>query len=273
MVCILLQVMPLLLAIETSQRTGGVSLRDVADPASPIHVEMLRTQDRHDDDLLPAIDRLFTRLRLTPRDLAAASSAVAVSIGPGGFTGLRIAVSTAKMFAEILGVKLLAVPSALVAAEAGGQRSEVGGQRSEIRGQPENTCASNASIILVALACKGETCWCTRLQHSVHKDNHEQGWRIIDDPANGSSPGIADANSMNLAGVDALLGDEHLPQSIRTRCEREGIRVINPVFDPRACLIIAQRMLAEDRITDPLMLAPLYPRQPEAVTLWKKRSR
>jgi len=273
--CILLRVMPLLLAIETSQRIGGVALREIpaiGDLAAgswkdkAIHVEMLRSADRHDDDLLPAIDRLFGRLGLTPRDLGAAGSAVAVSIGPGGFTGLRIGVSTAKMFAEVLGVKVIAVPSALVAAEAERQRSEV-------RDQPGNLRFSDASVILVALACKGETCWCTRLQRGADQDNHEQGWRIIDDPATGSSPGIADANSMNLAGVDALLGDEHLPQAIRARCEREGIPVIEPVFDPRACLIIAQRMVREGLTVDPLLLAPLYPRQPEAVTLWEKRKR
>ena len=126
---------PILLAIETSQRTGGVAVSDLQGRA---HAEPLSQSLRHDDELLPAIDRLYTRLGLEPRQ----TRAVGVSIGPGGFTGLRIAVATAKMLAETLGVDLVAVPSALVA--AGSYRG--------------------SGPIVVALAAKGETCWATRLR-------------------------------------------------------------------------------------------------------------
>src|SRR5262245_14406799 len=100
-----------ILAIETSQHIGGVALRDAQGRA---HVEMLLAKRRHDDDFLPAIDRLFHRASLKPADM----KAVGVSIGPGGFTGLRIAVSTAKMFSEVLGAKIAAPPTALVVAES-----------------------------------------------------------------------------------------------------------------------------------------------------------
>ncbi len=43
------------LAIETSQRKGGVALRDASGAA---YVEWVAENLRHDDDLLPAIDRL-----------------------------------------------------------------------------------------------------------------------------------------------------------------------------------------------------------------------
>ena len=87
---------PILLAIETSQRRGGVAVRDAAGDA---HTEALAARRVHDVDLIAAVDRLFARLGLEPSDLGV----VGVSVGPGGFTGLRIAVSTAKMFAESLG--------------------------------------------------------------------------------------------------------------------------------------------------------------------------
>src|SRR6185503_7170285 len=121
-----------ILAIETSQHQGGVAL---CDARGEVQVETLSSAKRHDDDLLPAIDRLMRRASASPRDLAA----VGVSIGPGGFTGLRIAISTAKMFAEALGAQLVAVPSALVAAEG----------------------HSGKSPFLVGLASKGESCWMT----------------------------------------------------------------------------------------------------------------
>src|SRR5436190_12445195 len=125
---------------------------------------MLSTKKRHDDDLLPAIDRLFARCGFTPRDLSG-GGAVGVSVGPGGFTGLRIAVATAKMLAETLDTKLVAVPSALVAAES-------------IRDQ--------TSEIIVALASKAESFWSTRLERIDYE------WRIA------GTPTIADANSLSL---------------------------------------------------------------------------
>lgn len=47
-------------------------------------------------------------------------TAVVVGTGPGGFTGLRVGVSTARGIAETLGVPLLAVSSLDVVAESGG---------------------------------------------------------------------------------------------------------------------------------------------------------
>src|SRR5262245_39572606 len=151
--------MSILLAIETSQRLGGIAVRA---QDGTVHTEMLAPQKRHDDDLLPAIDRLLGRLNLSQGDLGA----VGVSIGPGGFTGLRIAVTTAKMFAEALGAAIIAVPSALVAAES-------------YQGQ---------GPIIVALSSKGDTCWCTRL----HRVNGI--WSIVGVPA------LVDADHLDLDG-------------------------------------------------------------------------
>lgn len=239
----------ILLALETSQHVGGVALRD---RNGGIQIEMLSPVRRHDDDLLPAIDRLLSRTGVQQRDLAGNSGgAVGVSIGPGGFTGLRIAVSTAKMFAEALGARVIAVPSALVVVESmtQDQKSEARDQRSE----------SGASL-LVTLASKGETCWCTRLQRqAVH-------WAIV------GQAGLVDAHAIDLNGIDLLLGDEHVPPGIVERCEQAGVKIISPRFDPRSCLLVAERMLAAGHTIDPLKLVPWYPRQPEAVTLWERRA-
>jgi tRNA threonylcarbamoyl adenosine modification protein YeaZ len=248
--------MSILLAIETSQRIGGVALRDAA---GVVRVEMLSVKKRHDDDLLPAIDRLFAKSKLSPRDLRSESAggrsgAVGVSIGPGGFTGLRIAISTAKMFAETLGTPLVGVPSALVAAESGLMNA------GESVDPNANSATSSGKSIVVALAAKGDSFWST---HLTHDGNH---WRIM------GTPGLRDATSQDLGGVGFMLADTHLPEPMRLRCEQIGVSVIEPTFDPCACLSVAQRELEEGALSDPLVLSPLYPREPEAVSLWNRKS-
>ncbi len=220
---------PILLAIETSQRRGGVAVRDAAGDA---HTEALAAGRWHDDDLIAAVDRLFARLGLVPSDLGV----VGVSVGPGGFTGLRIAVSTAKMFAESLGAKLVAVPSALVVAES-------------YRG---------AGPILVAMACKDDRFWATRLERCRGAG---RGWVIV------GEPGLVDAETFGVdGGLEAVLGDAYLPPAAGRRCRSAGVGIVEPSFDAAACLAVSWRCWLAGEITDPLRLAPVYARPP-ATTL------
>ncbi len=224
----------IVLAIETSQREGGVALRD-ADGA--VFSETLPEQKRHDDILLPTIDGLFRQACLTPSDL----NAVGVSIGPGGFTGLRIAVSTAKMFALSLSTDLVAIPSSLVAAESC-DLDEVGEKQ-----------------IIVALASKRGSFWATRLAREAGR------WRVC------GQPGLVEAEQVSLDSVAALLGDRFLPETLKARCESHGIPIVEPRFGATACLTVTIEMLQAGEKTDPLALVPLYPRKPEAVVLWESR--
>lgn len=236
--------MPLLLAIETSQRIGGVALRDAN---GRVHEEMLAPKKRHDDDLMPAIDRTFRRAGCSSRDLDE-HGAVAVSVGPGGFTGLRIAIATAKMLAETRRAKVIAVPSALVAAET-----------------CERDITSKADSLMVALAVKDDSFWCTIL-----KRDESTGWRLRAQPDN---PALVRGADSDLAAVNLVLADEFFPSEARARCEAQGIPVIEPRFSPSACLVAASRMADAGEFTDPLHLLPLYPRPPEAVSLWERRGK
>ena len=235
-----------ILALETSQRAGSVALRD---RAGGMHEESLSPRKRHDDDLMPAIDRMFRRAGLQSGDLC--GGVVCVSVGPGGFTGLRIAIATAKMFAEALAVKLVAVPSALVAAE------------STPPSVPGSSGGSAPTSALVALACKNDSFWDTRLARNTASGE----WSIA------GTPGIAQAESFDVAGAQVVLADEYFPDAARRRAQTAGAAIIEPMFSARACLLAGERMLARGETTDPLRLVPRYPRQPEAITLWEQRGK
>ena len=93
-----------MLALETSARVGSVALfEDDQLVAQETFAHGLQNAAR----LLPLIDELCKRHRLTPKDIGL----VAVSIGPGSFTGLRIGVTLAKTLCYATGAKLVAVPS------------------------------------------------------------------------------------------------------------------------------------------------------------------
>src|SRR5690606_19339754 len=70
-----------------------------------IHEEILGDDDRTARALAPAIDRALAAAGWEPR----AIELVAVTIGPGSFTGLRVGVTTAKTWAYAVGCAVLGV--------------------------------------------------------------------------------------------------------------------------------------------------------------------
>ncbi len=62
---------------------------------------------RHAEDLVPAINSLSNDLGIALADLFA----IAVGIGPGMFTGLRVGVTTAKTLATALNIPMIAISS------------------------------------------------------------------------------------------------------------------------------------------------------------------
>ena len=92
------------LAVETSSLAGGVAL---VDGERLVAEYLLDVGVTHSERLLSAVDRVLAYARWTARDL----EGLAVAVGPGSFTGLRIAVSTVKGLALALGVPIAAVPT------------------------------------------------------------------------------------------------------------------------------------------------------------------
>ena len=72
----------------------------------------LQLGNTHSEQLMPTIDMLLGSAGLEPADV----DAVAVSIGPGSFTGIRIGLATAKGLSYGLGKPLIGVPTMQVMA-------------------------------------------------------------------------------------------------------------------------------------------------------------
>jgi len=92
------------LAVETSTLSGGAALLD---GEWVVGEYVLDVRVTHSERLLTAIDQLLTDAGWSARDL----EGLAVAVGPGSFTGLRVGLSTVKGLALALSIPVAAVPT------------------------------------------------------------------------------------------------------------------------------------------------------------------
>jgi tRNA threonylcarbamoyladenosine biosynthesis protein TsaB len=94
----------LILAIETTASVASVAL------ARDGKIRGIRFSNRemnHLTELMPMVRDTFAENGVTLADLAA----LAISAGPGSFTGMRIGISTARALAQVSGVPVVSVPT------------------------------------------------------------------------------------------------------------------------------------------------------------------
>lgn len=91
-----------LLAIDTVSSSLGLAL--MQDGRTVYKLSMLQ-KSRHAEALMPAVNTALQALEWRPEDL----QAIAVTVGPGSFTGVRIGVCSAKGLAYALGIPVLQV--------------------------------------------------------------------------------------------------------------------------------------------------------------------
>jgi len=103
----------LILALDTSSKTTSLA---VARGAQVLRSVSTPTDEKRSEKLWSEVESLLAGLGLTITDV----DAVAVCVGPGGFTGLRVGMAAAKGFAVSLNKPLVGVTSLEAAAFAAG---------------------------------------------------------------------------------------------------------------------------------------------------------
>ena len=224
---------PYNLAIETSSRDASIA---VGRDDQLLEHMALPQRHRHNVELMPAIDSLFRRHGGTPSELGA----LYLSIGPGSFTGLRIAVATAKALAYALAVQVVAVPTLEVVAANAPQRPH----------------------LAVCLSAKRQH---QRMYTGIYHQMHDGRWRLGSDPELLTPHQLCDRAPRPLAVLGAHLPDFEWPDEIEP---------LDPsLAAPRSEVVwrLGRERAAHDDYADPWTLVPLYARRPEAEEVWERR--
>jgi tRNA threonylcarbamoyladenosine biosynthesis protein TsaB len=144
---------PLILAVETSGRTGSVA---IALGEQILAEAAFSGPMRHSAELFPAVSALLKNLARKPEQI----DHIYISVGPGSFTGLRIAVTMAKTmhlasFIKIVAVDTLDAIAANVTIENTVHPSSHSAGRLPqgmlcITAEPQVTCPETTAVILDA---------------------------------------------------------------------------------------------------------------------------
>ena len=249
-----------ILAIETSALAGGAAL-GASEPGGDLVERLFGEGRRHCVGLFPAVSDLLAEAGASARDL----SGVAVSVGPGSYTGLRIGVAAAKSLAWSLGIPLACVSSLeALAAEALG---------AEALAERE----SRARLVPVVDARQGQVYW-AEFEPAAAMEAAEGTERVLrrlscDQVSPAAVLGERARPGTLLFGTGAAACREALGDDIEGLSFADG-----PVAPaPRRALEIGHRMLAAGEAAggaggaDVHAVAPVYLRPSAAETQWKER--
>lgn len=107
-----------ILAIDTATSSLSAAIADQKHIIAQFALDVGKT---HSACFLPMLDSMLANSGLKISDM----DAIAVTVGPGSFTGLRIGVATAKAWGQLLDIPILAVNSLEAMAEATGSEGLV----------------------------------------------------------------------------------------------------------------------------------------------------
>jgi len=223
-----------MLALETTDRLGGAAALEGGNLLAELDLNPIQ---RSAQSLAPAMRALLETVGWRPDQV----ELVAVSVGPGSFTGLRVGVTAAKVFAYAVGAEVLGVNTLeAIAANAG------------------EVVARGSTLCVVEDAQRGE----------VVVQSFVRGAEGDFAPLSPQALLAADAWLARLAAEAVVAGPglarwgDRLPPGV--------VMLPRKYWRPRAAVVgqLAARRRAEGRRDDLWKLAPLYYRRSAAEEKW-----
>jgi tRNA threonylcarbamoyladenosine biosynthesis protein TsaB len=238
---------PLILAIETSGRTGSVA---IALGEQVLSETCFSGPMRHSAEIFPSIHELLVRFNRKPKEI----EHIYISVGPGSFTGLRIAVALAKIMHLANAAKIIAVDTLdVIAANATDYISDFACATPE---KKEEKVKDLNKIATILDAKRG--------QFFIAVYEYKQGqWKKT----------MADC-LMTAERFVEKFGDKSRPVWLlgeglvyyKDKFKGDGIRFLDEKYwNPRAANVHKlgwEKALAE-QLADPLTLQPTYLRRPD----------
>jgi tRNA threonylcarbamoyladenosine biosynthesis protein TsaB len=212
----------MLLAVDTSTAQVGLAAYD----GSLVLGEYAwRSTQRHTVELAPAVSELLARCGLTMEDVRA----LAVALGPGSFTSLRVGLSLAKGLAVARGLPLIGVPTLDILAAA----------------QP-----SSPLPLLVAIQAGR-----SRLAASWYHSS-ENGWQ-----AEAPARVLTIASLLAEVKGPALVCGEFTPAERQQLAQMEDVQLASPAHSLRRPAVLAElawRRWQAGAVDNEATLAPIY---------------
>ncbi len=248
---------PCILAIETSGRQGSVA---VARGSELLAQRELPATMRHAVELMPAVRDLTQSQGWKPNEI----DHLYLSLGPGSFTGLRIAVAIARALHQATGCKLIGVPSLAVIA-----------QNAPVEFQ----------IVLPILDAKRGQVFAARYERDAADTLQQTAAPALVSPAaflheararaEQLSSKIENAGGQNSKIQIALLGEgvDYHREALFAQPHDNVFELPKSLWPGTAATVhrLGWQMAQRGEFSDPAQLLPIYIRLPEAEEVYRKK--
>jgi tRNA threonylcarbamoyl adenosine modification protein YeaZ len=250
---------PRILVIETSGRTGSVL---VASGPTILATRELSPTQRHAVELMPAVEALTAEQGWKPTDI----DELYLSIGPGSFTGLRIAVAVARALHATTGCKLLGIPSLDVIAQ---------------------NAPADFPIVIPLLDAKRTQVFAARYERTPEGLLQQTAPPALVDPNHFLTDALQRAEMLNASPnpTSPTSSFSLHPSSFKIALLGEGLTHFTPPPHPAVTSLpptlwhataanlhrLAYPLARQNHFSDPATLLPLYIRLPEAEEVYRKK--
>lgn len=217
----------MILAIDTATNWIGLALHDGASVLAEFGWRSRQTQT---EELAPAVAQLWARTGVAPADLGA----VAVAIGPGSYTGLRVGLALAKGIALAHNLPLAGVPTLDIVAAA--------------------VCRLETDLVAVAEAGR------TRLWAGQYQWAAKRGWERLGEPMLTTWEDLLTRLQLPVA----FAGEVGAAAKLIRRANRSAI-IAPPAESVRRAATLAEigwQRWKRKQFDDANALGPLYLREP-----------